>query len=90
MKYGIDVSTWQEGLDFERARILGYDFCICRIGYTCYIGYSGSGYNLDDLFVHNINEAKANGMELGVYYYYQYYYKSSSYKIHFTFVFKNH
>ena len=57
MKYGIDVSTWQEGLDFERARILGYDFCICRIGYT------GSGHTLDDLFVHNINEAKANGME---------------------------
>lgn len=63
MKYGIDVSTWQEGLDFERAKILGYDFCICRIGYT------GNGHNLDDLFVHNINEAKANGMELGVYYY---------------------
>jgi len=57
MKYGIDVSTWQEGLDFERARILGYDFCICRIGYT------GNGHTLDDLFVHNINEAKANGME---------------------------
>lgn len=63
MKYGIDVSTWQEGLDFERARILGYDFCICRIGYT------GSDHTLDDLFIHNINEAKANGMELGVYYY---------------------
>ena len=69
MKYGIDVSTWQEGLDFERAKILGYDFCVCRIGYTCYVGYTASGYNLDDLFTHNINEAKANGMELGVYYY---------------------
>ena len=62
MKYGIDVSTWQEGLDFERARILGYDFCICRIG------YSGSGYNLDDLFVHIFIEAIAFGLEVGVYY----------------------
>ena len=69
MKYGIDVSTWQEGLDFERAKILGYDFCICRIGFSCSVGYSCGVHNLDDLFIHNINEAKANGMELGVYYY---------------------
>lgn len=69
MKYGIDVSTWQDDLDFERARILGYDFCICRIGYSCLASYSYGVHNLDDLFVHNINEAKAHGMELGVYYY---------------------
>lgn len=65
MSYGIDVSFWQEGLDFKAAKAAGKDFCIVRLGRSTMYG----AQELDDLFVHNINAAKAAGMDIGVYFY---------------------
>lgn len=57
MREGIDVSYCQEGFDFEAAKAAGKEFCIVRIGRT-----RGDGrQELDDLFIHNINAAKAAG-----------------------------
>nr|DAH75108.1 MAG TPA: PlyB like endolysin [Caudoviricetes sp.] len=65
MREGIDVSYCQEGFDFEAAKAAGKEFCIVRIGRT-----RGDGrQELDDLFIHNINAAKAAGMDIGVYFY---------------------
>lgn len=66
MSYGIDVSYCQEGLDYTQAVALGYKFCIVRLGYT---GSASGRQALDDLFVQNINAAKAAGMEIGIYFY---------------------
>ena len=58
MSYGIDVSYCQEGLDYTLAVAQGYKFCIVRLGYT---GSASGRQALDDLFVQNINAAKAAG-----------------------------
>ena len=65
MREGIDVSYCQEDFDFEAAKAAGKDFCIVRIGRSRWDGQQ----ELDDLFIHNINAAKAAGMDIGVYFY---------------------
>lgn len=64
-KRGIDVSKWQNGLDFNLAKKQGYNFCIVRAGRT---GSNGKPV-MDELFYENINKAKSAGMELGIYFY---------------------
>ena len=65
MTEGIDVSYCQEDFDFGAAKAAGKDFCIVRIGRSRWDGQQ----ELDDLFIHNINAAKAAGMDIGVYFY---------------------
>lgn len=65
MKYGIDVSYCQQGFDFNQAVAEGKSFCIVRIGRTRSCG----DQVLDDCFIENINNAKAAGMDLGIYFY---------------------
>ncbi len=59
--HGLDVSTWQGGaIDFSAVKAAGYDFVILRCG------YSGGK---DSWFETFYTEAKAAGLDVGVYYY---------------------
>lgn len=63
---GIDVSSWQGEIDWERVSSAGVDFAIIRVGYQA--DYGGE-YILDKTFQDNISNAIAAGVPVGVYYY---------------------
>lgn len=59
----LDVSTFQETIDFEKVKNDGYDYVIIRAGY-------GKDPNQeDDLFATNYENAKAAGLKVGAYWY---------------------
>ncbi len=58
--YGIDVSVWQEKIDWKKVKADGIEFAILRAGYT------GAK---DRFFEENYAKAKAEGIELGCYFY---------------------
>lgn len=63
---GIDVSKWQENIDFKKVKKAGCDFVIIRIGYQNGVG--GKLY-LDKYFKENIKKATEAGLKIGVYLY---------------------
>lgn len=60
-KKGIDVSTWQGNINFNKVKADGIDFVIIRAGY-------GVG-NKDRWFEENYRKAKAAGLNVGAYWY---------------------
>lgn len=56
----IDISTWQQWVDWQEVKDAGIEGVIIRIGY---------GAQLDDMFIEHVNNAVANGLKYGVYYY---------------------
>ena len=58
---GIDVSKWQESIDFAKVKNAGIKFVIIRAGY-------GNG-NKDAYFEQNYSRAKAAGLHVGAYWY---------------------
>ena len=62
---GVDVSEWTGQIDWNQVKAGGYDFCFIRIGYT---GNRG-GQMLDRRAIQNIMNAKAAGMDVGVYFF---------------------
>ena len=65
-KIGIDVSKWQEEIDWQKVKNAGIEFAMIRIGYqTAYDGEC----QLDPCFAANIEGAKAAGIPVGVYFY---------------------
>ncbi len=64
--FGIDVSAWQDEIDFEAVKKAGCEFVMIRIGYS-----SGDGTvaTPDNRFSENIKKAKAAGLKVGVYLY---------------------
>ncbi|MCR5801628.1 MAG: glycoside hydrolase family 25 protein [Lachnospiraceae bacterium] len=67
-KAGIDVSKYQEEIDWEKVAQSGVEFVIIRAGYR------GSVYGSiveDPRFKENIKGAKAAGLEVGVYFFTQ-------------------
>lgn len=62
-KKGIDVSTWQSNIDFEKAKADGYDFVIIRAGYGRVVTQK------DNRFEQHYKAAKAAGMAVGAYHY---------------------
>ena len=67
--HGIDVSAWQDSIDWEAAKKAGVDFAIIRIGYR---GHGAAGnMQPDNWFVRNIEAAKAAGVMVGVYFFSQ-------------------
>ncbi len=61
LAHGLDVSTWQDGnIDFNAVKAAGYSFVIIRCG------YSGAK---DRMFEQFYAEARAAGLDIGVYYY---------------------
>ena len=65
---GIDVSEWQEEIDWDAVRAEGIDFVMIRVGNR---GYTEGKISLDRLFYENIEGALAAGLEVGVYFFSQ-------------------
>ncbi len=65
-KIGLDVSVWQEDIDFEAIKNAGVEFIIIRVGTTK--GPDGE-YMLDSKFVRNIEEANKYDIDVGIYFY---------------------
>ncbi|MBQ3408801.1 MAG: glycoside hydrolase family 25 protein [Clostridia bacterium] len=68
-KLGIDVSSHQKNIDWDKVKEAGVEFAILRIGYR---GYGESGkIILDSYFEKNYEGARAAGIEVGVYFFSQ-------------------
>lgn len=65
-KIGIDVSSWQGEIDWQKAKTSGVEFAFIRIGYQT--GYDGE-YIIDRYFERNIQGATEAGLPVGVYFY---------------------
>lgn len=63
---GIDVSRWQENIDFERVKNAGVEFVIMRMGINSDID---KDISVDSYYANNIKNAKAAGLKVGVYVY---------------------
>lgn len=68
-KIGIDVSYFQESIDWERVKASGIEFVMLRMGYR---GYGGDGaLVVDEKFHQYITEAQAAGLDTGIYFFSQ-------------------
>ena len=65
---GIDVSAYQEDIDWEEVSAAGFDFAFIRIGYR---GYTAGSIREDERARENLAGAKAAGLDVGVYFYAQ-------------------
>ena len=65
-KIGIDVSRWQEDIDFAKLKEAGVEFIIIKVGGTK--GTDGE-YFLDRKFKENIMSANEYGIPVGIYFY---------------------
>lgn len=59
---GIDVSRWQETIDFDKVKAAGCEFVYMRLG-----GYDNGELYTDRYFKQNIAGAKAAGLKIGIY-----------------------
>ncbi len=59
---GIDVSKWQDKIDFEKVAAAGCGFVMIRLG-----GYDDGSTYTDKFFKDNIKNAKAAGLKVGIY-----------------------
>ena len=67
-KTGVDVSFYQQDIDWQAVAADGIDFAIIRLGYR---GYTQGGLMLDERFEENIQKALDAGLEVGVYFFSQ-------------------
>ena len=66
---GIDVSSHQGEIDWERVAASGVEFAMIRLGYR---GYGSEGtLNLDPYFEQNLAGARAAGLKAGIYFFSQ-------------------
>lgn len=65
---GIDVSSHQHLINWQKVKEAGIEFVFIRVGYR---GYETGLIHKDDYFDYNISEAKANGLKVGVYFFSQ-------------------
>lgn len=56
----IDISAWQENIDWEAVKNAGIEGVIIKLG---------EGTNLDEMFFEHVNDAVNNGLKYGLYYY---------------------
>ncbi len=66
--FGIDVSVYQNDIDWERVAAAGVDFAIIRCGYR---GYTKGVLVEDSKFKQNIEGATRAGIKVGVYFFTQ-------------------
>ncbi|MGN0707258.1 MAG: GH25 family lysozyme [Faecalibacterium sp.] len=62
--FGIDVSKYQSGLDWDKIKQAGVEFVIVRIGYR---GYGSGTLVLDPMFEEHFTNARNAGLRVGVY-----------------------
>lgn len=65
-KIGLDVSSWQGDIDFEKLKQAGVEFIMIRVGGTR--GTNGE-YFLDKKFIKNIEGANKYDIDAGIYFY---------------------
>lgn len=65
---GIDVSAHQGKIDWAAVAACGVEFAMIRVGYR---GYTEGATSLDELFYENVAGARANGIDVGVYFFSQ-------------------
>lgn len=65
---GIDVSSWQYDIDWEKVAATGAEFAIIRIGYR---GSETGKLNVDKYALQNLQGAAAAGLDIGVYFFSQ-------------------
>lgn len=65
---GVDISKFQDYVDFVKLKKAGIEFVMLRLGAR---GYGTGQLVLDDYFVDNIKRATDAGLEVGVYFYSQ-------------------
>jgi GH25 family lysozyme M1 (1,4-beta-N-acetylmuramidase) len=63
---GVDISKWQEEVDFNKLKQSGVEFVIIKIGGQSKIN---SNFTLDPNFVNNIEEALKANIKVGLYFY---------------------
>ncbi|MDD2505385.1 MAG: glycoside hydrolase family 25 protein [Bacilli bacterium] len=66
ISYGIDISSWQEEVDFKKVKEAGASFVMIRIGFQ---RSSTRELSIDKYYEQNIKEAKKAGLKVGVYLY---------------------
>lgn len=62
--FGIDVSKYQTGIDWDKIKASGVEFAIVRIGYR---GYGSGALVLDPMFEEHFTNARNAGLRVGVY-----------------------
>ena len=62
--FGIDVSAWQDDVDYEAVKKAGCEFVIIRIGWS-----EEGKVTLDNWFDNNFKKAKEAGLKVGIYLY---------------------
>ncbi len=67
-RLGIDVSRWNQAIDWEAVKQDGVEFAIIRCGYR---GAAGGALILDSMFEQNIKGAIEAGIPVGVYFFTQ-------------------
>ncbi len=65
---GIDVSKYQQDIDWEQVAADGVEYAFIRVGIR---GYATGALVEDDYFAENVEEALAQGISVGVYFYSQ-------------------
>lgn len=65
---GVDVSSHQEQIDWEKVRAQGVDFAVLQLGYR---GFTEGGLNVDERFLENLDAARGAGLQIGVYFFSQ-------------------
>lgn len=65
---GVDVSYYQEEIDWEQAAESGVDFAMIRLGYR---GYDNGELAMDPMYKENLRGAKKAGLDVGVYFFSQ-------------------
>lgn len=63
---GIDVSKWQEEIDWQKVKDSGIELAIIRAGYR---GRDVGGIYEDDYFQSNIEQATKLGLDVGIYFF---------------------
>ncbi|MCI8610186.1 MAG: hypothetical protein HFE73_11120 [Firmicutes bacterium] len=67
-RHGIDVSSYQKKIDWERVKADGVDFAMIRLGYR---GYTQGMLKMDAYYEQNITAAPKAGVDVGVYFFSQ-------------------
>lgn len=64
---GLDISSYQSGINFDAIKSAGIEFLILRAGFT---GWgTGVNYNKDESFEHFYNQSKSHNIPVGAYWY---------------------
>ena len=65
---GIDISTWQDSINWAKVKAAGVEYAFIRLGFR---GYGSGALVLDNMYYNHMNGAIAAGIKVGVYFFTQ-------------------